>query len=101
RECHALKEERRRRFGRRSRQLLAWIGAIAAIAVIVYGISSSVPYDEKKIAAVNFSALNASQKKVALRAANAARCTCGCGMTLPQCFSTDSSGGIRTAKMAD
>src|SRR5262245_45630853 len=100
RECHALKEERRRRFGRRSRQLLAWVVAIAAIAVIVYGLSSSVPYDDKKIAAVNFSALNASQKKVALRAANAARCTCGCGMTLAECVATDSTCPIRTDNIA-
>src|SRR6476659_1781917 len=95
RECHAARDERRRRVGRQSRKLLVWVGALAAIAVVVYGLASGVPYDDKKIGAVNFSGLNASQKKVALRAANAARCTCGCGMTLAQCVATDSTCPIR------
>jgi SEC-C motif len=102
RECHALKDERRRRFGRQFRKLLVWVGALAAIALVVYGLSSGVgvAYDEERIGAVNFSGLNASQKKVALRAANAARCTCGCGMTLAQCVSTDSTCPIRTDNIA-
>jgi SEC-C motif len=100
RECHALKDQRRRRFGRQARKLLMWVGTLGVIAAVVYGVSSGVPYDDKKIAVVNFSGLNASQKKVALRAANAARCTCGCGMTLAQCVSTDSSCPIRTDNIA-
>ena len=66
RECHAVRDEQRRRFGRQSRKLLVWVGALAAIAVVVYGLASGVPYDDKKIGAVNFSGLNASQKKVAV-----------------------------------
>lgn len=100
RECHGPKDGRRRRLARQSRKLLVWVGAIAAIALVIYGLSSSVPYDDKKITAVNFSALSASQKKVALRAANAARCTCGCGMTLAECVSTDSTCPIRTDNIA-
>jgi hypothetical protein len=100
RECHGPKDERRRRLVRQSRKLRVWVGAIAAIAVIIYGLSSTVPYDDKKITAVNFSALNASQKKVALRAANAAQCNCGCGMTLAQCVATDSTCPIRAENIA-
>jgi SEC-C motif len=100
RECHAVQDEQRRRFGRQSRKLLAWVGALAVIALVVHGLASGVPYDDKKIGAVNFSGLNASQKKVALRAANAAPCTCGCGMTLAQCVATDSTCPIRTENIA-
>ena len=70
------------------------------VALVVYGLSSGVPYDEQKIAAVSFSGLNASQKQSALRAANAARCNCGCGMTLAQCVATDSTCPIRTDNIA-
>ena len=77
-----------------------WVGAIALVALVVYGLSSGVPYDEQKIAAVSFSGLNASQKRSALRAANAARCNCGCGMTLAQCVATDSTCPIRTDNIA-
>jgi hypothetical protein len=102
RECHAASDERRRKFGRQSRKLLVWVGAFAAIALVVYGLSYGVgvAYDDEDIRAVNFSGLNASQKNVALRAANAARCTCGCGMTLAKCVSTDSTCPIRTENIA-
>ena len=100
RDCHALKDERRRRFVRQSRTLLVWAGAVTAVALVIYWLSSTVAYDEKKIAAVNFSGLNASQKRTALRAANAARCTCSCGMTLAQCVATDSTCPIRTDNIA-
>ena len=55
RDCHALKDQRRRSFVRQSRKLLVWVGAIAAIGLVVYGLSSDVAYDDKKIGAVNFS----------------------------------------------
>ena len=77
-----------------------WAGAVTAVALVIYWLSSSVPYDERKIVAVNFSGLNASQKRTALRAANAARCNCGCGMTLAQCVATDSTCPIRTDNIA-
>jgi hypothetical protein len=102
RDCHALKDQRRRNFGRQSRKLLVWAGAIAAVAVVVFFLaqSSGVAYDEEKIGAVNFSSLDATQKRTALRAANAARCNCGCGMTLAQCVATDSTCPVRTDNIA-
>jgi hypothetical protein len=65
---------------------------------LVYGMSqlSGVPFDENDIAVVDFSQLDASQKREALRAANGARCPCGCGMTLAQCVSIDSTCPLRT-----
>ena len=102
RDCHAVKDQRRRNFGRQSRKLLVWAGAIAAVGLVVVFLaqSSGVAYDEEKIGAVNFSGLDATQKRTALRAANAARCNCGCGMTLAQCVATDSTCPIRTDNIA-
>jgi hypothetical protein len=102
RDCHALKDERRRRFVRKSRKLLTWVGGIAAVALVIYGLSqfSGVAYDDTRIGAVNFSGLNATQKRKALVAANAGHCTCGCGMTLAECVATDSTCPIRTDNIA-
>jgi len=36
-----------------------------------------------------------STERTALEAANTARCTCGCGMTLAQCVSTDMTCPVR------
>src|ERR1044071_3925678 len=80
RECHAVTDQRRRKLKRQSVKVLGWAGAIALVAAILYGTSTGVAYNERRIAAVNFSGLNASQKRTALRAAQAARCNCGCGM---------------------
>ncbi len=98
RDCCALKHARRAKALRRSKQLLKWVGATAVLALVVYGVSqmSGVAYDDVNIAVVDFSVLNQAQKVSALRAANAARCTCGCGMTLAQCVATDSTCPIRT-----
>ena len=98
RDCCALKHERRTKALRRSRQLLKWVGVTAVLALIVYGVSqmSGVAYNDVNIAVVDFSALNKAQKLSALRAANAARCTCGCGLTLAGCVATDSTCPIRT-----
>jgi hypothetical protein len=73
------------------------MGVAAVLALVVYGISrtSGIAYDEEDIAVVNFSALDESQKRSALQAANRARCTCGCGMTLAQCVATDSTCPVR------
>jgi hypothetical protein len=81
-------------------KLLIWVGSIAVVALVIYGLSTSIAYNEKRIAAVNFSSLNASQKRTALRAANAARCNCGCGMSLAECVSTDATCPIRTDNIA-
>ena len=72
---------------------------IAAVLVGLagYGLSqmSNIAYGEAEIKVVDFSGLDATQKRGALEAANAARCTCGCGMTLAQCVATDSTCPVR------
>ena len=69
----------------------------AAVVLIVYGMSqmSGVAYSDKDIGVVDFSQLSSQEKRNALRAANNARCPCGCGMTLAQCVATDSTCPIR------
>ena len=95
--CCALKKEKRRRAVRRSKKILKWIGVAAVLVLLFYALSrtSGVPYTDADIAVVDFSGLNLSQKKVALGAANQERCTCGCGMTLAQCVTTDSTCPLR------
>ena len=68
-----------------------------AVALVVYGVSqmSSIAYSDQDILVVNFSDLSSKEKRTALEAANTARCTCGCGMTLAQCVSTDSTCPMR------
>jgi len=67
------------------------------LGAVGYGVSqmSNIAYGEAQIAVVDFSGLNAKQKRIALETANTARCTCGCGMTLAQCVATDSTCPIR------
>ena len=50
------------------------------VAGIVYFISQNagVAFDERAIGVVNFSDLSSKGKKTALKAANEARCSCGC-----------------------
>jgi hypothetical protein len=70
---------------------------LALAGIIVYGLSrfSGVPWDEDDIRVVDFSSLSTSAKRTALRRANSARCTCGCGMNMAQCVATDSTCPIR------
>jgi hypothetical protein len=56
---------------------------------------SNIAYGDAEIKVIDFSGLDAKQKRGALEAANAARCTCGCGMTLAQCAATGSTCPIR------
>ena len=65
--------------------------------LIVYGVSQmdAVAYGERDLSIVNFSDLSPVGKRSALKAANDARCTCGCGMTLAQCVATDMSCPVR------
>ena len=86
---------------RRSKKALVWTAAIAAVAAVIYGISltSGVAYDDEDLGVVNFSALNQTEKRTALQAANRARCSCGCGMTLAQCVATDSTCPLRTSNI--
>lgn len=100
-DCCAAKHAARRRTLRRSRKFLAWTGAIAVVAALIYGISltSGVPYNDEDIGVVDFSALDRAEKRTALQAANRARCACGCGMTLAQCVATDSTCPLRNANI--
>jgi hypothetical protein len=89
-------EQRRRKRGAVAR-VITWTWVIAAVALVVYFIaqSSGVAYTEEDIGVVNFSELSPAEKRTALEAANLARCTCGCGMTLAQCVSTDMTCPVR------
>jgi hypothetical protein len=77
---------------------LTWIAAALVLGLVVYAFfqMSGVRYTDRDITVVDFSALNSSQKRAALQAANQARCPCGCGMTLAQCVVTDSTCPLRT-----
>jgi hypothetical protein len=87
----------KRRAARRSSRLLTWIVAAGVVALMVYGVSqmSSIAYNDNDLGVVDFSDLNSKEKRTALEAANSARCTCGCGMTLAQCVATDSTCPLR------
>jgi hypothetical protein len=78
-------------------KLLKWIVIAAFVGAGGYGLSqmSNIAYGDAEINVVDFSWLDAKQKRAALEAANAARCNCGCGMTLAQCVATDSTCPIR------
>jgi len=82
-------------------KLVKWIVAAAVLGGIGYGFSqmSNIAYGETEIKVVDFSGLDAKQKRGALESANAARCTCGCGMTLAQCVATDSTCPIRATNV--
>jgi hypothetical protein len=92
----------RKTLWQKSRKSVIWIGVVALAAVIVYGISTSsgVAYSDADIHGVDFSILNAAEKKTALQTANRARCGCGCGMTLAQCVATDMTCPIRTDNLS-
>jgi hypothetical protein len=79
------------------RKMLVWTIVIAGAAAFLYIASENagVPYDDRAIAVVDFSSLDAPAKKTALQAANRARCTCTCGMQLAQCVATDSTCPVR------
>jgi hypothetical protein len=71
------------------------------VALVVYGVSqmSSIAYSDKELGVVDFSDLSSKQRRTALEAANTARCSCGCGMTLAQCVSTDSTCPLRVGNI--
>ena len=81
---------------------LTWIVVAGVAGLAAYGISkmSTVAYGAAEIKVVDFSGLDSTQKRHALEAANAARCTCGCGMTLAQCVATDSTCPVREDNIA-
>jgi hypothetical protein len=78
-------------------RILTWTAIVAAVFVIGYCASemSGVAYGESALGVIDFSSLPPAAKRSALKAANAARCTCGCGMTLAQCVATDSTCPVR------
>ena len=86
---------------RRFKKILVWTGAITVVGAVGYGIflTAGVPYNDTDLVAVDFSGLSRQAKRTALQAANRARCTCGCGMTLAQCVATDSTCPLRTGNI--
>src|SRR5438128_642639 len=76
---------------------LKWTLALGGVALVLFGVSqmSTVAYTDADIRVVDFSSLSSSEKRTALEAANRARCSCGCGMTVAQCVATDSTCPIR------
>ena len=91
------KQVKPKKAARTARKLVKWAVALAVVGLIGYGIlqTSGFPFDVEDLAIVDFTVLNASEQRTALRAANGTRCTCGCGMTLAQCVATDMSCPVR------
>ena len=97
-------ERRRKRSSPAANRLnswLKWIGGLAIVGLIVFLVlrPAGVAYTERDIGVVNFSELTPQEKHDALTAANTARCTCGCGMTLAQCVSTDMTCPLRESNI--
>ena len=95
-----VKDQERRRRNKASPHYLKaikWTVGLALVGGNGYVVSQSagVAYDDKAIGVVNFSDLSPAGRKTALRAANSARCTCGCGLGLAECVSTDKTCPIR------
>jgi hypothetical protein len=93
----ARQNARRKRTAPRYLRALKWTAGLAVVAVVVYAASQmdGVAYGERELGVVSFSDLTSNGKRSALKAANLARCTCGCGMTLAQCVATDSTCPVR------
>ena|SRR5215203_2516381 len=92
-----LRQKGARQQARTRSKMITWTVVIAVVGLIGYGLSnmSNVAYDEDDITAVRFDGLDGKQKRVALEAANGARCGCGCGMSLAQCVATDMTCPVR------
>ena len=91
----------RQRLLRRIKNAAITVAVLAAIGGIIYGLARSpgITYNERDLTDIDFSSLNADQKRAALVEANADRCTCGCGMALAQCVATDMTCPIRTGNI--
>src|SRR6185436_5944938 len=91
------KQERRRKKSGPMAKAAKWLVGLAVVGLVVYAVSqgSGVAYGEREIGVVSFSGLTPDEKQEALEAANSARCTCGCGLTLAGCVSTDLTCPVR------
>ena len=90
----------RNRLIRRVKSVGITLGVLAVIGGIIYGLAApSIAYNERDLTDIDFTSLNAEQKRAALVEANADRCTCGCGMTLAQCVATDMSCPVRSGNI--
>jgi hypothetical protein len=91
-----------RRAAARRARLVRWTVGLSIVGLIVFGLSqmSNIAFDENDIAVVDFTDLTDDQRTSALEAANTARCTCGCGMTLAQCVATDTTCPVREGNIA-
>ena len=91
----------RNRLLRRVKTFAITLGVLAAIGGLIYGLASSpsIAYNERDLTDIDFTSLNAEQKRAALVEANADRCTCGCGMALAQCVATDMSCPVRSGNI--
>ena len=92
---------KQRRAAARRSKTLTWVAVVAVLGLIGYGMSqmSTVAFTDRDLVAVDFSDMTSSQKNTALEEANTARCPCGCGMTLAQCVSTDSTCPLRVTNI--
>lgn len=88
----------RQRGIRRMKTVLIWVAVLGGIGGLLYSLAntSAIAYTDRHLSVIDFSSLNADQKRTALVEANAGRCGCGCGMTLAQCVATDMTCPIRT-----
>jgi hypothetical protein len=95
------KPQRRPALARGSLKAIKWIAVLGTVALVAYGATqlSGVAYNEDAIKVVDFSELKPAEKRSALQAANNARCSCGCGLTLAQCVATDSTCPIRESNI--
>lgn len=91
----------RNRLIRRVKSVVITVGILAALGGLIYGLSTSanIAYNERDLTDIDFTSLNAEQKRAALVEANADRCTCGCGMALAQCVATDMTCPIRSGNI--
>jgi len=94
-------ERRRRKKSSLLSTLIKWTAGLAVVGGIAYVVSQSdgVAFGERAIGVVNFSDLSPKGKKAALKAANDARCSCGCGLGLAECVSTDKTCPIRESNI--
>ena len=91
----------RQRLLRRVKSFAITLAVLAAVGGLLYGLARSprIAYNERDLIDVDFTSLNAEQKRAALVEANADRCTCGCGMTLAQCVATDMTCPVRSGNI--